>query len=203
MSDRPASHEMTDFASLYSLGVLTQHEARAFEEHLSEGCEACAKELESFELTVGALGFGSSEAQPPVGMRDQLLSRVGESDSEQTQEGSTKKGPDQIVSILGTEGDWIELQKGVLVKQLYVDKATGIATSLVRMLPGTSLPVHKHLGVEQLLILEGDCVVAGQTLASGDYHRAATGTTHQSTYTEGGTLFLLIAPECYEVLDAR
>lgn len=203
MSNRPTSHEMTDLAALYSLGVLTQHEARAFEEHLSEGCQTCADELESFELTVGALGFGSSEAEPPVGMRDQLLSRVAESSSDQTQPGSLKgKGPEQFVSILGTQGDWLELQEGVLVKQLYVDKSTGIATSLVRMQPGTSLPVHKHLGVEQILILEGDCVVAGQRLGSGDYQRAATGTTHQSTYTEGGTLFLLIAPEC-EVLDAR
>jgi len=203
MSDRPASHEISDLAALYSLGVLTQHEARAFEEHLAEGCQSCAKELESFELTVGAIGFSSSEAQPPAAMRAQLLSRVAESDSEEAPPGSTEKGPEQFVSILGTDGDWLEPQEGVLVKRLYLDKATGIATSLVRMLPGTSLPVHKHLGVEQFLILEGDCVVAGQKLGSGDYHRAAKGSTHQSTYTESGTLFLLIAPECYEVLDAR
>jgi anti-sigma factor ChrR (cupin superfamily) len=203
MSDRPASHDISDLAALYSLGVLTQHEARAFEEHLAEGCQSCAEELRSFELTVGAIGLGSSEAQPPAAMRAQLLSRVAESGSDEASQRSTEKGSEQFVSILDTDGDWLEVQKGVLVKRLYVDKATGIATSLLRMLPGTSLPVHKHLGVEQFLILEGDCVVAGQKLGSGDYHRAAAGSTHQSTYTEHGTLLLLIAPECYEVLDAQ
>jgi anti-sigma factor ChrR (cupin superfamily) len=112
-------------------------------------------------------------------------------------------GADQLQSILASEGEWREIQEGVSLKKLYMDKATGIATSLVRMLPGTALPVHKHLGVEQFYVIEGDCNVAGQRLGPGDYHRAGAGSTHESTYTIGGTLFLLIAPERYVVLDAR
>ena len=95
------------------------------------------------------------------------------------------------------------MQEGVLLKKLYVDQASGIATSLVRMQPGTALPVHQHLGVEQFLVIEGDCNVAGKTLGPGDYHRAASGSIHETTYTVEGTLFLLVAPERYEVLDAR
>jgi anti-sigma factor ChrR (cupin superfamily) len=91
----------------------------------------------------------------------------------------------------------------VLLKNLHVDRATGIATSLVRMLPGASLPCHQHIGVEQVFVIEGDCSIAGQKLMPGDYHRAEAGSIHQSTYTVDGTLFLLIAPERYEVLDAR
>jgi anti-sigma factor ChrR (cupin superfamily) len=71
------------------------------------------------------------------------------------------------------------------------------------MLPGTSLSVHKHIGIEQFFILEGDCNVAGQNLGPGDYHRAEKGSIHESTYTVNGTLFLLIAPQRYEVLGPR
>ena len=203
MSDRAATHEMTDVAVLYALGALSQHEARSFEEHMAEGCEACTTELKSFELTVGAMALGAPEEQPSDGVREALLARVSESVSEQTR-GSAKTGdPEQLVSILAGGGRWREVQEGILLKNLYVDKSTGIATSLVRMLPGTSLPVHQHLGVEQFFVLEGDCHVAGQILTSGDYHRAAAGSIHEGTYTVDGTMLLLIAPECYEVLDAR
>jgi len=65
------------------------------------------------------------------------------------------------------------------------------------------LPPHQHLGVEQFFVIEGDCNVAGQRLEPGDYHRAKEGSTHETTYTTGGTMFLLIAPERYAVLEAR
>ena len=92
---------------------------------------------------------------------------------------------------------------GCVVEEPACGQGDRIATSLVRMLPGTALPVHQHIGVEQFFVIEGDCHVAGQKLTPGDYHRAEAGSIHESTYTVDGTLFLLIAPERYEVLDAR
>ena len=109
----------------------------------------------------------------------------------------------QFVSIRGEEGEWREVQEGVLMKQLYVDHSIGLATSLVRMLPGTSLPRHRHNGVEQFYVIEGDCHVHDETLGPGDYHRADAGSIHNTTYTLQGTTFLLVAPVTYEVLEAR
>jgi anti-sigma factor ChrR (cupin superfamily) len=203
MTDRVAAHEMTDVAALYALGALSQHEARSFEEHLGEGCDICQAELESFEQTVRAVAFGIAEAEPPARVRAELLAKVSKSVAEQTGESVPTGDLGQFVSILASEGKWRELREGVLLKKLHVDQATGIATSLVRMLPGTALPCHQHLGVEQFFVIEGDCNVAGQRLTSGDYHRAEAGSIHETTYTVDGTLFLLIAPERYEVLDAR
>jgi quercetin dioxygenase-like cupin family protein len=76
-------------------------------------------------------------------------------------------------------------------------------TSLVRMLPGTRLPMHRHKGVEQFFVLEGDCHVHDEVLGPGDYHRAEAGSIHESTYTESGTLFLLIAPPDYEIIKVH
>lgn len=203
MTDRVAAHEMTDVAALYALGALSQHEARSFEDHLEEGCDICEAELRSFEQTVRAVAFSVAEAEPPARVRAALLAQVGEFSTQQFVGTASAANPGQFMSILAAEGKWRELGDGVMLKKLHVDKATGIATSLVRMPPGASLPVHQHLGVEQFFVIEGDCNVAGQRLTSGDYHRAEAGSIHESTYTVDGTLFLLIAPERYEVLDAR
>lgn len=203
MNEHAAAHQMTDFAALYALGALSQHEARSFEEHLAEGCGTCGAEFELFEGTVNALAFSAPEAEPPARVRAELLARLNESVSDHVEESARKDESNQFGSIFASEGEWQEVQEGVLLKKLYSDRLTGIATSLVRMLPGTSLPVHRHVGVEQFLVIEGDCNVAGQKLGPGDYHRAEAGSIHETTYTVDGTLFLLIAPERYEVLDAR
>ena len=201
MSDRPAPHEASDVAMLYALGALSQHEARSFENHLADGCETCRAELESFELTVGALGYTAPDETPPARVRAALLAKVANTESPVAS--SHPEGRNEFVSILASEGKWRELLEGVFLKKLHVDPTSGIATSLVRMSPGTALPVHQHIGVEQFYVIEGDCNVAGQRLTSGDYHRAEAGSIHETTSTVGGTLLLLIAPERYEVLDAR
>lgn len=194
MSGENLVHQMIDFAAGYALGALTQHETRAFEEHIAEGCRICGAEVESFELTTSALGLAAAEAGPPGNLRAQLLMRLN---------GTERSAPrsQDFISIHASEGQWHEVQAGVMLKQLYVDRRNGIATSLVKMLPGTSLPPHSHAGPEQFYVLEGDCHVGGQRLGPGDYHRAETGSIHESTYTVDGTLFLLVAPERYEVLN--
>jgi anti-sigma factor ChrR (cupin superfamily) len=191
------AHDMTDLAAAYALGALTQHEARAFEEHLSEGCGRCRAELESFERTVSALGLAAPLAEPSQTVRAELLERVNHIGN-----ATSTRGSRDFISTLASEGEWKEVGAGVMLKHLYVDRATGIATSLVRMLPGASLPPHRHAGPEQFFVIEGDCNVRGQRLGPGDYHRAEAGSIHESTYTVDGTLFLLVAPEHYEVLSS-
>jgi anti-sigma factor ChrR (cupin superfamily) len=200
MTDAGGPHDMTDLAVLYALGALAQEEARSFEEHLASGCDTCRTELESFELTVQNVGLSAAEEPPPARVRSALLASVG---GQTEHAGEMKLETGSFLSVLSSEGTWRELIAGVLVKSLFVDPDSGVATSLVRMLPGTSLPAHKHLGVEQFFILEGDCNVAGQKLGPGDYHRAEKGSIHETTCTVNGTLFLLIAPERYELLDAH
>lgn len=203
MTNRGATHAMSDVAALYALGALSQLEARSFEEHLEAGCSECDAELESFANTVAVLGFSAPDQQPPERVRSALLARMATHRSEEIESAVKTSASCDLVSVRASDGEWHEVQKGVSLKRLYVDTNTGIATSLVRMLPGTALPMHRHLGVEQVFVIEGDCNIAGHGLVAGDYHRADAGTTHETTYTVDGTLFLLIAPEGYEVLDAH
>jgi anti-sigma factor ChrR (cupin superfamily) len=199
-----APDEMIELAASYSLGALSQQEARAFENHLAEGCEACRQELASFEATLTAIAFAEETVAPSMKVRDRLLSRL--SDQAPAHEALLEEsGTDaaQFVSIRGSEGGWRQLLEGVMVKQLYVDRISGITTSLVKMQPGSSLPMHRHQGVEQFYIIEGDCNVRGEVLGPGDYHCAAIGSIHETTFTVNGTMFLLVAPKNYEVINAR
>src|SRR6185369_3846841 len=116
MSDQNVAHQMTEFAAGYALGALTQHEMRAFEEHLAEGCETCGGEVESFELSTSALGLAASEAEPPESLRPELLMRLN------SMERSAPRSQD-FISIRASEGQWHEVQAGIMLKQLYVDHA--------------------------------------------------------------------------------
>ena len=107
----------------------------------------------------------------------------------------------QFFSLHASEGNWMEIGPGLTAKTLFVDQTLGTVTSLVKMAPGGALPPHRHKGDEQFYVLEGDCNVHGTRLGPGDFHRAAPGSVHESTYTVEGTTFLLVAPADYEVMQ--
>jgi anti-sigma-K factor RskA len=70
------TEESQETAALYALGALSQHEARAFEVHLRQGCEICQQELSEFTGVVDALSAGSPAIPPPHYMRDLLTARI-------------------------------------------------------------------------------------------------------------------------------
>jgi anti-sigma-K factor RskA len=70
------TEESQEAAALYALGALSQHEARAFEIHLRQGCETCERELREFTGVVDALSASVPEAAPPAYLRDLLGARI-------------------------------------------------------------------------------------------------------------------------------
>ncbi len=192
-----APEMMKETAALYALGSLSQNEARAFEEHLAEGCRACQEELDAFLETTALLAFDCVGEEPGPHVREELSSRT----SKDRSDGGDDQGPEPAYSILASEGEWMEWGEGIHFKPLFRDKASGLCTSLVRMQPGTALPPHRHTGTEQFYILEGDCHVDGRRLGPGDFHRAEMGSEHEHTYTVGGTRFLLVAPPSFHIIS--
>jgi len=70
------TREGQETAALYALGALSQHEARAFDTHLQEGCNTCHAELEQFHQVLGMLGTAVAPADPPAYLRDLLSVRI-------------------------------------------------------------------------------------------------------------------------------
>lgn len=197
-----SDEEMTERASLYALGALSLWEARAFEEHLSEGCELCSAELQSFEEVTDALGRLAPEQDAPAHLREQLQALVAK-DAPSSPEPlrAATAAPTPLMTLRAGEGEWREIAKGMQVKELFVDSQNGTVTTLVRMQPGASIPSHEHSGIEQCYVIEGDFHAASQSLGPGDFHCAQPGSVHEPVYTVGGALVLIVAPVGYHALE--
>ena len=67
---------------------------------------------------------------------------------------------------------------GIDMKVLMQDKETGLLTALFRWQPGTELPLHEHVEVEQTFVLEGSIVDDEGEVCAGDYVWRPRGNRH-------------------------
>ena len=82
---------------------------------------------------------------------------------------------------------------GCYVKTLLLDKATGLATVLMKMDPGAVLPDHEHVLIEQTYMLEGRLVDkegpdAGVAAGPGDFIWRPAGSRHVAWAPDGGLM---------------
>ncbi len=153
------------------------------------------QELQLLQQVMGSLAHTAPPVAPPPGLRDRLMQQVAQeantSDEPAAEPVVAPQAETDFIYIREHEGIWQDLGPGMSTKILYVDPATNRRTAIFRMAPGTYLPPHQHLAVEELLVLEGDCHVApDRVLRAGDYFRAPAGSRHDLTYTEEGTTFI-------------
>jgi hypothetical protein len=78
------TQESQEQAALCALGALSQHDARAFEAHVREGCTVCELDLNQFEMTAGVLALAVEPAAPPAYLRDLLAARIKREDTKQS-----------------------------------------------------------------------------------------------------------------------
>lgn len=104
--------------------------------------------------------------------------------------------------IRSGEGRWTKTpDKGVFVKVLFVDKDRDTVTTLIKMEPGAHIPRHRHRGVEQCLVLEGDVRSGAYAMTAGDFNCSLRGSVHDELTTEHGALLFIVSPESYELLE--
>ena len=220
MSHTTVDEEAAGRAALYALGALEGEEAREFEEHLSAGCLPCEAELRAFGGVVADLGLAASEAEPPAGVRARLLALAAEESqagggasddcletapAEATGDGPNLRGvAEGFLVVRAGEGEWLPTgDAGVAYKLLFADPGRGTVTTLVRMQPGSRIRSHRHLGVEQCLVLEGDVSSGPIRMTAGDFNCSLPGSVHEELVTDRGALLLLVSPERYEPVEPR
>jgi quercetin dioxygenase-like cupin family protein len=112
--------------------------------------------------------------------------------------------PTKGLTFIGaSEGTWRGIAPGVTAKVLSFDPVSCRTTTLLRFASGASYAPHRHTTVEELLVLEGGCRIAGHEMTVGDYHRAEAGTEHYDTSTDEGCLLLVISSPHNEMLSSR
>lgn len=100
MKHERSIEQTEELASLYALGALSQHEARAFESHLRDGCAVCEQELASFDEVVGALSLAVPPAEPPARVRLLVDARIARETKNSAVPLSAER-PRRLTSFLG------------------------------------------------------------------------------------------------------
>jgi anti-sigma factor ChrR (cupin superfamily) len=75
--------------------------------------------------------------------------------------------------------------KGVEMKVLMEDSATGLMTALVRFAPGAVLPDHEHVELEQTFVLEGSLEDHEGVVTAGNYVWRPAGSRHDAHAPNG------------------
>ena len=74
---------------------------------------------------------------------------------------------------------------GIEMKVLMQDEASGLLTALFRWQPGTQLPLHEHVEIEQTWVLEGSIVDEEGEVRAGDYVWRPRGNRHLARSPHG------------------
>jgi anti-sigma factor ChrR (cupin superfamily) len=74
---------------------------------------------------------------------------------------------------------------GVDMKVLMEDKESGLLTALFRWQPGSELPLHEHVEIEQTYVLEGSIVDDEGEVSKGDYVWRPKGNRHVARSPNG------------------
>lgn len=185
MSDPRHQDEAAELAALYALDALGDDEQRRFELSLERAPAAVRQQVAAFQEVVQELAFSGPVMTPPASLKARLMARIA-------QEPQGEQGSERLTFVRSTSLTWQELGPGLSMKVLFNDPAGARTTMLLRLAPGGTLVAHRHRQVEELYVLEGSCMCAGECLQVGDYHRAEAGTVHPVTSSEQGCLALVM-----------
>jgi anti-sigma factor ChrR (cupin superfamily) len=147
-----------ELAGLYALGALPPAEREAFESHLA-GCPECVQEVAAAGRLAAAL---APKAPPPAELRTRVLDLA-----------DAPRGPVDVASYT-----WDEVLPGVHMHTVKDEPERGVRKVLVWARPGARYPSHRHLGDEEILILQGALRDRRGVYRPGEICRSATGSVH-------------------------
>jgi anti-sigma factor ChrR (cupin superfamily) len=193
-------------AALHALGALESDAASLYAAHLAI-CAMCRGEVESHREAVEAIGRSVVPMEPPQELKARVMhaARAGVAKTAiQTWKQWPSSPVDPGMTLVRSAGDWERSGvDGVEVRRLFVDAANDRLTMLVRMAAGTSYPSHRHGGVEECYVLEGDLYGPDFEMRAGDYQRLEGGSVHGVQGTRGGCLLFIVSSMNDELLPSR
>lgn len=95
---------------------------------------------------------------------------------------------------------WSPYVDGITISRLDLDLTSRQIYCFVRLVPGAKFPRHRHTAPEEILMLEGDLIIDGQTYHPGDYIYSQPGSIHQPR-TDDGCLVIVRASIDDQIID--
>ena len=80
---------------------------------------------------------------------------------------------------------------GIDMKILLQDETTGLLTALFRWAPGTELPLHEHVDIEQTYVLSGSIVDDEGEVTAGNYVWRPPGNRHIARAPHGALVLAM------------
>jgi len=169
--------------SLYALQTLPAGEVPEVEAQIA-ACAKCRHGLEVLRAVVDCFAsWPTAVLRPPKPLWGRLADRVAT---------ETAQEPLAPAPRRSAEPEWQRVAPGISVKLLSTDAETHRVSMLVRLEPGADYPPHRHAGVEELHLLDGELVIDDRKLHPGDYSRAEAGSVDRRIWSETGCTCLLI-----------
>ena len=181
--------ERRDLVASYALAALGRSETESMKAHLPT-CLDCQQEYQALSSVTDTLSAWRAQTLPSA---VPLWNRLAERISGQPQKKVAAPVSAAPVPAQGwSEPRWKEVAPGISCKLLSSDSEADRVSMLVRLAPDTAYPPHRHAGVEELYLLEGELWIENRKLEPGDYNRAERGTADQRVWSETGCMCLLI-----------
>ncbi|OYT73538.1 MAG: hypothetical protein CFK52_01050 [Chloracidobacterium sp. CP2_5A] len=177
----------------YALGLLGEEERRRLEMVMAQDARLRVELLEETRSLIARV-LSATATPPPAHLRERLMSAVQSGAMSPSRPAPAGDAAEAIYYSAISRADsarWFPLQDGWLARALYQNEVDDTVLALVRAMPGMAMPPHRHLKMEEILVLEGDLVIGDETLGPGDYIRSEAGTLHAHSYTATGCLILV------------
>lgn len=194
----PDISDTPEQSDLYAFGMLSAAEAEEFERKVLAG-EVDANQLDESLQTLTALCEEISSVMPAPrrAVKDSIMAAIApEPDGAAraaTPPGMARAGREQFF-LHADEGEWVNLMPGISIRVLHDYTEENRTLFMVRLAPGAKYPTHRHAGLEECLVLEGDLHVDGHVLRNGDFTASYADTVHVDTHSEGGCVLLISSP---------
>lgn len=181
--------ERRDLVASYALAALERSETELMKAHLPT-CAECQQEYQALSAVTNTLSAWRYQTLPPLASS---WNRLAERVSTQPQKQAVALSPTTPAPFKDwAEPRWKEVAPGISCKLFSTDRDTDRVSMLVRLAPNTAYPPHRHAGVEELYLLEGELWIENRKLEPGDYNRAEAGSSDQRVWSEIGCMCLLI-----------
>lgn len=180
-----------ELAPLYVLGSLDEAERQWVEAQMQADPDLAA-EIAEYEAAITTLPYATPQQALPPGLKERVFHRV----TGKTPPAATQETPSNI--SIGQNFNFSHLKwrpfnaPGFEMARLHLDRETRELTCLVRAVTGgLSYPAHRHVGSEEILMLEGELRIGDNWYGPGDYIRSAAQSIHPSGASVTACLFFL------------
>jgi anti-sigma factor ChrR (cupin superfamily) len=183
MKPGPNRCPRAELTCAHTLQAAPADQVRAIEAHIAS-CPVCRRELEGLRPVIDRfVSWPTDILRPAASLQARLALRIA---------GETGKEPAPPPAGQWSEPDWEQVAPGIECKLLATDTERHRVSMLVRLAPDASYPAHRHAGVEELHLLDGELWIDERKLFPGDYNYGAPGAEDKRVWSQTGCTCLLV-----------